>query len=43
MVHASSNLLMEAEASTGAIIRVHGNPEKLITKTVLGGRIKRVN
>lgn len=43
VVHATSNLLMEAEASTGAIIRVHGNPEKLITKTILGGRVKRIN
>jgi hypothetical protein len=33
---------MEAEASTGAIIRVYGSPEKIITKTMLGGRIKRI-
>lgn len=42
VVHATSDVLMEAEASTGAIIRVYGSPEKIITKTMLGGRIKRI-
>ena len=43
LVHATSTTLMEVEASTGAIVRVHGSPEKLITKTMLGGKIKQIN
>ena len=43
LVHATSTTLMEARATTGAIIRVHGSPEKIITKTMLGGKIKQIN
>ena len=39
IVHANATVLIDAKASTGAIIRVHGNPIKTISKTALGGSI----
>ena len=42
VVHATASTLMEANATTGAIIRVYGSPKKLITNTRLGGSIKYI-
>lgn len=39
IVYANASVLIDAKASTGAIIRVHGNPIKTISKTTLGGSI----
>jgi len=33
---------MDVRSTTGSIIRVYGNPEKLIGKTALGGKIKSI-
>jgi len=42
VVYAKASLLMNAKASTGSIIRVHGNPKKIIFKSSLGGSIKQM-
>lgn len=42
IVYVNSSLIMDVRSTTGSIIRVYGNPEKLIGKTALGGKIKSI-
>ena len=42
IAYVNSSLIMDVISTTGSIIRVYGNPKKLITKTTLGGKIKSI-
>ena len=42
IAYVNSSLIMDVISTTGSIIRVYGNPKKLITKTTFGGKIKSI-